>query len=257
VDAFAITLREGIEAALVLGIILAMLARDGRPELSRWVVAGAAAAGLFSIGAAAALASLGLTAENPFVDGVLYAVAAVVVVAMVVWMRRSAKGAGAAVKSRVGRITGAGRSAAAIGAGLFGLAFFTVAREGVETALFLSAAALSGNGAAALVAGGLAGLSLAVLYGVLLARGSARIDLKLFFAFTSVVLLLLGVKLLGTSIHEFEEAGVIPMSEAMAHFFDGVAQSTAVDWLFLVALAVPFAAPVVRRWRATSGASPA
>ena len=252
-DAFAITLREGIEAALVLGIIFAMLARAGRRELGRWVVAGAAAAGLFSIGAAAALSVLGLTTENPLVGGVLYAVAAVVVVTMVVWIRRSARGAGDAVKAHVDRIVGTGRSSAAIGAGLFALSFFTVAREGVETALFLSAAALSGNHGAALIAGAVAGLSMAVLYGVLLARGSSRVDLKLFFGFTSVVLLLLGVKLLGSSIHEFEEAGVIPMSQTMAHFFDWVAKSTFVDWLFLVALAVPFAAPLLRRWRTSSG----
>lgn len=256
-EAFVITLREGVEAALVLGIIFAMLARAGRGELGRWVIAGAAAAGLFSIGAAAALSALGLTAENAVVDGALYAVAAVVVVTMVVWMRRSAKGTGGAVKSHVDRIVGPGRSSAAIGAGLFALSFFMVAREGVEAALFLSATALSGNRSTALVSGGLAGLALAVLYGVLLARGSARIDLKLFFGLTSIVLVLLGAKLLGSSIHEFEEAGVIPMSQTMAHFFDGVAQSTAVDWLFLAALAVPFAAPLLRKWRATSGPNPA
>ena len=245
-DAFVITLREGIEAALVLGIVFAMLARGGRSELGRWVVAGAAAGVVFSIGAAAALSALGLNTENPVVDGVLYAIAAVVVVTMVVWMRQNAKRAGAAVKSQVSRIVAAGSSSARIGVGLLALSFFMVAREGVETALFLSAAALSGNNSAALVVGGVAGLSLAILYGILLARGSARIDIKLFFGFTSIVLVLLSVKLLGSSIHEFEEAGLIPMSVTMAHFFDGVAQSTAVDWLFLAALVVPFVAPLVR-----------
>ena len=72
-----------------------------------------------------------------------------------------------------------------------------------------------------------------------------------------IVLLLLSVKLLGSSIHEFEEAGVIPMSVATAHFFDAVAQSTVVDWMFLLALVVPFAAPLFRRRRASVGHNPA
>lgn len=249
-DAFVITLREGIEAALVLGVIFAMLERTGRADLGRWVITGAVAAVIFSIAAAAALSALGLTAENPVVDGVLYAVAAVVIVAMVLWMRRAARSVGDTVRSRVDRIVGVGRSSAAVAAGLIALSFFMVAREGVETALFLSATALSGGSQLSLLAGAGAGLVLAVLYGVLLARGSTRIDLRLFFTLTAIVLLLLAAKLLGTSIHEFEEAGVISMSETLAHFFDWIAASTAIDWLFLVALAVPFAAPVVRRWRA-------
>ena len=248
-DAFAITLREGIEAALVLGIIFAIIARDGRRELRGWVIGGAATAGVFSVAAAALLGSMGLSTESPLVEAVLYAVAAIAVLTMVVWVYGNAKNAGEAVKSKVSRIVGTGGSSSKAGIGLFALAFFMVAREGVETALFLSAAALSGNQAIGLVAGGVAGLSLAVLYGVLLARGSARIDIKLFFGFTSVVLALLGLKLLGSSFHEFEEAGIIPMSAQMAHFFDAVAKSTVVDWLFVVALVVPFAAPMIGRWR--------
>lgn len=255
-DAFVITAREGIEAALVLGIIFAMLARSGRGELGRWVVAGAAAAVVFSVGAAAVLVAAGLTASSPAVEGVLYAVAAVVVVTMVVWMRRSAKTSGGAVKAHVDRLVRGDRSTNAVAAGLFALSFFMVAREGVETVLFLSATALSGD-PAALVTGAVAGVSLAALYGVLLARGSAGIDLKLFFGLTSVVLLILAAKLVGSSIHEFEEAGVIPMSETLAHVFDAVARSEAVDWLFLAALAVPFAAPVVRRWRTRAEPRPA
>jgi FTR1 family protein len=246
-DAFVITLREGIEAALVLGIIFAMLQRGGRPELGRWVVIGAAAAVLFSIAAAAALSAAGLTAENPVVDGVLYAVAAVVVATMVVWMLRAAQGVAGAIRGRVDRIVGVGRPTAAVAASLLALSFFMVAREGVETALFLSASALSGASGAALIVGGLAGLAVAVTYGVLLVRGSARIDLKLFFRLTSIVLLLLAAKLAGSSVHEFEEAGVLAMPLNVAHFFDWVAQSMVVDWLFIAALLVPFLAPLVRK----------
>ena len=99
------------------------------------------------------------------------------------------------------------------------------------------------------------GLALALIYGVLFARGSARIDLKLFFTLTSIVLVMLSVKLIGGSIHEFEEAGLIPMSEAMAHFFDIFGGSAVIDWLFIAALVVPLAAPYVRR--RSRGHSPA
>jgi len=136
-----------------------------------------------------------------------------------------------------------------IGLSLFLLAFFMVAREGVETALFITAGALGGANAPALVIGSIVGLALALMYGVLFARGSARIDLKLFFTLTSIVLVMLSVKLIGGSIHEFEEAGLIPMSEAMAHFFDIFGGSAVIDWLFLVALIVPLGAPYIQRRR--------
>jgi FTR1 family protein len=124
-----------------------------------------------------------------------------------------------------------------------------VAREGVETVLFISAGALGGTHSPGLVIGGVAGLGLAVAYGVLFARGSSRIDLRLFFTLTSVVLVLLAVKLVGGSIHEFEEAGLLTMSVSMAHFFDAFGGSAVIDWLFLVALIVPLVTPYIQRRR--------
>ena len=113
-----------------------------------------------------------------------------------------------------------------------------------------------GSGSVATLVGAFAGVGAAVLFGYLFVRGALNTDLSLFFRLTGFVLLLLAVKLLAGSIHEFEEAGVIPMSQSMAEFFDKVAASSAIDWLFLAALAIPFAAPWIRRLRAGRSQAP-
>jgi FTR1 family protein len=246
-DSLVITFREGIEAALVIGIMLAFVRRTGRDGLGRWILAGTVAAVAFSAVTALVLGLSGIRTDNPVVEGVLYVVAAIAVLSMVVWMWRNSRSVRGQVESRMQAIVGSDKSTRRIGSGLFLLAFFMVAREGVETVLFITAGAMGGANAPSLVIGGIVGLALAVTYGVLFARGSARIDLKLFFTLTSVVLVLLAVKLIGGSIHEFEEAGLIPMSEAMAHFFDIFSGSPVIDWLFVVALIVPLLAPYIRR----------
>ncbi len=96
-DALVITLREGLEAALVIGIIYALVKRAGRSDLMRWVIAGAVSAGVFSVGVAVGLGALGLSAENPIVEGVTYLVAGVAVASMVVWMWRN----GRSIRSKV------------------------------------------------------------------------------------------------------------------------------------------------------------
>ena len=246
-DSLVITFREGVEAALVIGIMLAFARKTGRSGLGRWIIGGTVAAVLFSAAAAVVLGLTGIATDDPTVEGVLYAVASVAVLSMVVWMWRNSRGVRGQVESKMRTILGADERARGVGLSLFLLAFFMVAREGIETVLFISAGALGGVRGPRLVIGGVAGLGLAVLYGVLFARGSARIDLRLFFTLTSIVLVLLSAKLIGGSIHEFEEAGLIPMSEAMAHFFDAFGGSAVIDWMFLAALVVPLAAPFVRR----------
>lgn len=246
-DSLVITFREGIEAALVIGIMLAFVRRTGRGQFGRWILGGTLAAVVFSAVAAIALSLSGIAADNPRVEGVLYAIAAVAVLSMVIWVWRNSRRVRGRVESRMRSILDTEKSTRRVGLSLFLFSFFMVAREGVETVLFISAGALGGAQGPGLVVGGVAGLGLAALYGVLFARGSARIDLRLFFTLTSVVLVLLSVKLIGGSIHEFEEAGLLPMSEAMAHFFDAFGGSAVIDWLFLVALIVPLAVPFVQR----------
>ena len=245
-DALVITFREGIEAALVIGIMLAFVRKTNRSGLGRWILGGTVAAVAFSVAMAAVLGLLGVGADNPLFEALLYAVAAFAVLSMVIWMWRNSRSVRGQVELRMQSILDVDKGTRRAGLSLFLLAFFMVAREGVETVLFISAGALGGANALSLVLGSAAGLGLAITYGVLFARGSARIDLKLFFTMTSVVLVMLSVKLVGGSIHEFEEAGLIPMSEAMAHFFDLFGGSATIDWLFLMALIVPLAVPYIR-----------
>jgi high-affinity iron transporter len=249
-DAFVITLREGIEAALVIGIVLAFVGRAERRDLARWVLGGAAAGALFSVLLAVGLQRAGLGADSPMVEAVLFAVAAVAVVSMVVWMLSASRGVQGQIEGKVERILCACGTGGTAAWTLFGFAAFMVAREGVEMALFLGASALGGANGPATLVGGVLGLAAAVAYGVVFARGGLKLDLGLFFKLTSVALLLLAGKLILGSVHEFEEAGVLPMSESLAHLFDALAGSSIVDYVFLLAVAVPFVGPVLRRFRA-------
>ncbi len=198
---------------------------------------------VFSVAVAILLHAAGVSADNPLVEAVVYLVAAVAVISMVVWMLRTGRRMKEGIESRVGGILAKDAGARGLGLAISAFAFFMVAREGVETVLFLAALAVGNTSNSFMLAGAVAGLALAVVYGVLFTRGSARIDLRLFFSLTAGVLILLSLKLLGGSIHEFEEIGVIPMSETMAHVFDWIAQSSVIDWLFLVALSVPLITP--------------
>lgn len=254
-DALVVTFREGIEAVLVVGIMVAFLRKAGRTELVRYMWLGAGSAVVFSAAVGFVLRAAGVDADKPMVEAVLYLVAAVAVLTMVVWMLRTGKHMRAGIESRIGGILSGDLGSKGVSIALFAFAFFMVAREGVETVIFLAALAVGTTANVLTLAGAVAGLGLAVVYGVLFTRGSARIDLRLFFMLTAGVLVLLALKLLGGSVHEFEELGLIPMSESMAHLFDWVAGSSVIDWLFVLALSVPFLMPWVREHRGLRSAT--
>jgi len=131
-----ITLREGIEAALAIGIIMVFLRREGRDHLVRFVYAGLAAAVAASLLGAFFLEDLGLGGENT--EGVLMIAAAVLVVTMILWMARHGKKLKGEIEARVARATDKDERFAGII--LFGLVFLMIFREGVETVLLLTAA---------------------------------------------------------------------------------------------------------------------
>ena len=170
---FIITLREGVEAALVIGIVLAYLAKAGRNDLRKVVYAGLAAAFAGSIAVAAVIAR---TAYNQDVfEGWVMLLAAAFVISMVVFMARSARGLKGRIEERVGGFASSGSKL-----GLFGFVFLMVLREGVETVLFLSAVSLSSSELATFL-GTLAGVVVAVAFGVMFVKGTVRIDLRKFF----------------------------------------------------------------------------
>ena len=246
-DALAITFREGIEAVLVVGIMIAFLRRSGRDTLVRATLLGAMVAVLFSVAAAIGLSAAGINADNPLVEAILYLLASVAVTTMVVWMFKAGRRLQQGIETRMSGILSRPDDRRSVRFALFAFAFLMVAREGVETVLFLAAAAVGRGASVTAFVGAVAGIAFAVVYGVLFLRGSALIDLRLFFGLTAGVLGLLALKLLGGSIHEFEEIGLIPMSQTLAHVFDWIAASTAIDWLFLIALSVPLIAPLAKR----------
>ena len=139
-EALILTLREGVEAALVVGIIVAFLRKEGEHRFLAAVWAGLATAVAASFAGAFLLYRAAVNQEA--FEGVLYLASAVVVASFVVWMWRHAQAMGGKMRGTLGRIL-AGRNSAWIVAGLFAFTFFMVVREGIETVLFLSAVSLS------------------------------------------------------------------------------------------------------------------
>jgi FTR1 family protein len=208
-EALIVTLREGVEAALVVGIIVAYLRREGYERHLGAVWAGLAAATAASL-LGAFLLSRWAVNEEVF-EGLLYLGSAVIVGSMMIWMWRHSHALSGEMKGSLSRIVGRERTGS-VAAGLFLFTFLMVFREGVETVLFLSALSLTTGGLAAAL-GVLAGLGAAVVFGVLFVRGSLRVDLGRFFKITGVALAIFLVQLLINGYHELSEAGWLPANE--------------------------------------------
>lgn len=251
-EALIITLREGIEAALVVGIVYAFLKKEGLEGQLKAVWAGLGVAVLASLAGAWVLHSVAVN-EEAF-EGVLYVASALMVGSMVIFMWRHASDASTKMKERLATIAARGNTGA-IFAGVFLFTFLMVFREGVETALFLAAVSLTTSGLMTLL-GALAGLALAVWFGVLFIRGSVRMDLGRFFKVTGAALLIFVVQLLLNGYHELSEAGWLPASpETMAT----VGPLVRNEFFFIVAvLALPLLAiafPGTRRETAAAAAA--
>lgn len=206
VAAAVLMFREGLEAALIVAIILGYLRKLERGAEGRGVWAGVGLASLLTFGFAVGLQVVGAQFDYPakgIYEGVTGLLAVAMLTGMVFWMSRQAR----QMKSSLER----GVDAALAGGGgiaLFSLAFFSVAREGLETGLFLSAAAFASSGTE-ILAGGIVGLTVAVVTGVLIYRVGLRLNLRTFFRVTSVLLIVFGAAILRYSIHEFEEVGLV------------------------------------------------
>jgi high-affinity iron transporter len=202
-----ITLREGLEAALIVGIMLSVLRKLGHTHRTRPVWAGVLGALLLSVVGGLLLNTLGVVFQGrgeEIFEGATMFLAAGVLSWMIFWMQRQGRRVQAHLELDVRRAVNAGGTW-----GLFGLAFVAVVREGIETALFLTATAFSATPAQALIGGGL-GLILAVALGWLIFAGGKRLNVRLFFKVTSVLLILFAAGLVGRSVHAFQEAALLP-----------------------------------------------
>ena len=203
-----ITLREGLEAALIVGIVLGVLRKLGQADRSRPVWAGVLAAVAVSVVAGLALNTLGVAFEGRgemIFEGVAMLLAAGILTWMIFWMRRQGRQIQAVLERDVRHATTNSNTWA-----LFSLAFVAVVREGIETALFLTAASFSATAGQTLLGGAL-GLIVAVVLGWLMFIAGKRLDVGAFFRVTSMLLLFFAAGLAAYGVHELQEAALLPV----------------------------------------------
>jgi high-affinity iron transporter len=207
IAALLITLREGLEAALIVGIVLGVLRKLGHIDRSKPVWIGVAVAVAVSLVVGLALNVLGVAFDGrgeEIFEGAAMLLAAGVLTWMIFWMQRQGRNVQAELESDV-------RQAVTVGStwALFSLAFVAVLREGIETALFLTAAAFSATPVETLIGGAL-GLAIAVVLGWLMFAVGRRLDVRAFFRVTSILLILFAAGLLAHGVRELQEAALLP-----------------------------------------------
>ena len=208
-----IGLREGLEASLIVSILVAYLVRTGRRDALPAVWAGVAAAVVLSLSAGALLtwtaASLSFEAQE-LLGGTLSIVAVGFVTWMVFWMKRTARGLKGELEGKAQAALGIGGSALAV------VAFLAVAREGLETALFLWAAAQAAGSGTTPIVGATLGLATAVGLAYLLYARAVRLDLGKFFFVTGAMLIVVAAGVLSYGVHDLQEARFLPGLNALA-----------------------------------------
>jgi FTR1 family protein len=228
-QAFIITLREGVEAALIVGITLAYLAKIGRDDLRKTVYAALGAAFVGSIGVAVVISRLNWN-EDVF-EGWVMLVAAFFVITMVIFMMKTGRRLKGEIEGKVGLLAG---NDAWIG--LFFFVFLMVLREGAETVLILSAVSLNSTELMSFL-GTLLGVLAAIAFGVMFVKGSVRINLQKFFRVTTAILFLVAAQLVIAGLHELSESGVLPSSKREMAIIGPIVRNDLFFFVTIVALA--------------------
>ncbi|HEY8720460.1 iron uptake transporter permease EfeU [Pengzhenrongella sp.] len=204
---FLIGLREGLEAALVVGILVAYLVKSGRREAlgQLWMGVGLAVGISLAFGAALTFGPRGLTFEaQEAIGGTLSVIAVGLVTWMIFWMARTARHLKSDLTRRLDGALGAGRRAVLV------IALLAVGREGLETALFLWAAAQAAGSSTRPLLSAALGLGAALAGGWAIYRGALRLNLRVFFAWTGLFLIVVAGGVLAYGVHDLQEAGLLP-----------------------------------------------
>jgi FTR1 family protein len=228
-EAFIVTLREGVEAALIVGITLAYLSKINRPELRKSVYAALISAFVGSLGVAALLSR---TQWNQDIfEGWVMLAAAFFVVTMIIFMMKTGRKMKGEIEGKVGLLVGRNASF-----GLFAFVFLMVLREGVETVLILSAVSLNSTELLSFM-GTFLGVVAAVVFGVMFVKGSVRINLQKFFRVTTVILFFVAIQLVISGLHELSENGVLPSSKTEMALIGPIVRNDLFFFITILALA--------------------
>lgn len=214
IPSFVVTLREGVEASLIIGIIAAFLVREGRTDALRqmWIGVGIAIALCTAVGVGLRILGNELPEKQQEALATVIALVAVAAVTyMIVWMRRHARGIKATLEGETASALATGSTLA-----LVAMAFLAVLREGFETSVFLLAAFQDASDTVAAGAGAVLGLAVAIAIGLGLYRGGVRINLSRFFRLTGLVLVFVAAGLLASAAHTAEEAGWLSALQGQA-----------------------------------------
>ena len=207
IASFLITLREGVEAALIVAVVLSYIKKVGAQALLRPLYTGVVAGILASIAVGSLFILLSVefegTGEQLF-EGVTMSIAAVVLTTMIFWMRDNSRAYSEGLKNRVDAALTSRETF-----GLTALVFVSILREGIEMVLFLGSTSFDTSGYQ-LIVGGALGLACALAIGLAILRYSVKLNLKTFFNVTGVFLILFAAGLVARGLGEFQEAGVVP-----------------------------------------------
>jgi high-affinity iron transporter len=208
---FLIGLREGLEAALIVSILVAYLVKSGRRHLlpQIWIGVGIAVAVSLAFGAVLTFGPKGLTFEaQELIGGLLSIIAVGFVTWMIFWMAKAARTLSGELRAQIDKAADAGRWSLTV------VAMLAVGREGLETALFLWAATQTAAGGTGKTAGPLFGAALglvvAIVLGYLIYRGALKINLGRFFTWTGAFLIVIAAGVLAYGVHDLQEAGLLP-----------------------------------------------
>ncbi len=258
---FVIGLREGLEAALVVGILVAFLVRSERRDVlpRLWLGVGLAIGLALGVGFVLTFGAYTLSFQaQEVLGGTLSILAVAMVTWMVFWMQRAARGLR-------GELEGGMASAVATGGlwGVVAIGFISVAREGVETTLFLWSMVRSLGGGSDALIGAVAGLLVATVLGYLIYRGMVRINLRTFFTWTSVFLIIVAGGVLAYGVHDLQEAGVLPGPYTAAAPIDPATGAVMVGlaafpfgWAFSIGEVLSPASPLAAVLKGTIGLTP-